>query len=877
MESLNLNPPSKDATILIVDDDPAAIDALRRILRRGGHTNVLGCSSAAASLELIALQRPTLVLLDLHMPVMDGFAVLSHIQREYLPEEAPTVLIVTASEDRASRLRALESGARDYLLKPYDPYEVLLRVRNLLAIQQQGRMLANVLDSTPVAMLAHDSAGHCTYINRSALNLLGYERTEAVIGQDVRAILHGQAQDRPAADETDPIHDISDSEMLCWRADGSALPVRYWSYPLSGERSTGESLVTLLDQREHHESERRARLANTVFESVGEALLITDAEANIVAVNRAYTKLTGWTMDEIIGQNPRFRRSGRHDSDFYQAMWRNLREVGGWQGELWNLRKDGECYLEEVKITTVTNTLGEIIHYVAACRDLTDVRRHTEELETARRQADDANLAKSRFVANMSHEIRTPLTAITGFAETLTEADQSPAEHDRAVNAIIRNSRYLMELVNNILDFSRIESGNLLIEQIETPFESWIREIAAFAIERARGKGLHFDLSVEAPWPRTLVTDPTRVKQILVNLLNNAFKFTEQGSVRLRVSLDAQRERIVFEVVDTGIGIEPHRLEELFEAFVQADASTMRRHGGSGLGLNIARTLARRLGGELSVRSLFGVGSQFTATLAIGPIAEADLERQPLQITSDQADEAQHLETRPWVQDVRIEGDILLADDHADNRDLISHILRQLGVRVFTAENGQQAFERAQGRDFDLILMDMQMPVLDGLNATRLLRMSGFEGPIVALTANTTLEDRQAALEAGCNDFLTKPIDQQRLRDTLGRYLSHRDRPRAPVPKWSAIQDMPGYEELRQRFLRELPGSLAAMRTARACGDLSTVATLSHQLKGVGSNFGLEEATRLAGIIETRARRGETEVLPSLFKLLEESCQQTSS
>jgi CheY-like chemotaxis protein/HPt (histidine-containing phosphotransfer) domain-containing protein len=480
-------------------------------------------------------------------------------------------------------------------------------------------------------------------------------------------------------------------------------------------------------------------------------------------------------------------------------------------------------------------------------------------------------------VANMSHEIRTPLTAITGFAETLTEADQSPADQDRAVNAIIRNSRYLMELVNNILDFSRIESGNWLIEQIETPFETWIREIAAFAIERARGKGLHFDLSVEAPWPRTLVTDPTRVKQILVNLLNNAFKFTERGSVRLRVSLDPQHERLVFEVVDTGIGIEPHRLEELFEAFVQADASTMRQHGGSGLGLNIARTLARRLGGELSVRSLFGVGSQFTATLAIGPIAEADLERQPLQITSDQADEAQHLETRPWVQDVRIEGDILLADDHADNRDLISHILRQLGVRVFTAENGQQAFERAQGRDFDLILMDMQMPVLDGLNATRLLRMSGFDGPIVALTANTTLEDRQAALEAGCNDFLTKPIDQQRLRDTLGRYLSHCDRPRAPVPKWSAIQDMPGYEELRQRFLRELPGSLAAMRAARACGDLSKVATLSHQLKGVGSNFGLEEAARLAGIIETRARRGETEVLPSLFKLLEESCQQTSS
>ncbi|ADC63423.1 response regulator [Allochromatium vinosum] len=758
MERLNLNPPSQDALILIVDDDPPAIDALRRILRRGRYTNVLGCSSAAASLDVIALQRPMLVLLDLHMPVMDGFAVLAHIQREYLPEEAPTVLILTASEDRASRLRALESGARDYLLKPYDPYEVLLRVRNLLAIQRQGRMLANVLDSTPFAMLAHDAAGHCTYINRSALNLLGYERTEAIIGQDVRAILHDHTSDSATPGETGP----SGSERWCRRADGTMLPVRYWSYPLSGERSTGESLVTLLDQSEHHESERRARLA-------------------------------------------------------------------------------------------------------------------AEKLETALRQADEANLAKSRFVANMSHEIRTPLTAITGFAETLTESDQPPEECERAVNAIIRNSRYLMELVNNILDFSRIESGKLLVEQIETPFETWIREIAAFAIERARGKGLHFDLSVEAPWPRTLVTDPTRAKQILVNLLNNAFKFTEQGSVRLHVVLDPEHERLVLEVTDTGIGIESHRQEELFEAFVQADASTMRQHGGSGLGLNIARTLARCLGGELSVRSVFGVGSRFTATLATGPIAKADLEHRPLHITSDQATETQPLEARTLVQDVRVEGDILLVDDHADNRDLLCHLLRQIGARVFTAENGQQGFERAQGRDFDLILMDMQMPVLDGLNATRLLRMSGFDGPIVALTANTTLEDRQAALEAGCNDFLTKPIDQRSLRETVVRYLSHSNRPRTPEPECPAIREIPGYEELSQRFRRELPGSLAAMRAARAGGDLSTVATLAHQLKGVGSSFGLAETTRLAGIIETRARCGETEVLPSLLNLLEESCQQSSN
>ena len=868
MERLNLNPSSKDATILIVDDDPAAIDALRRILHRGGYANVLGCSSAAASLELIALHRPLLVLLDLHMPVMDGFAVLSHIQREYLPEETPTVLIVTASEDRASRLRALESGARDYLIKPYDPYEVLLRVRNLLTIGQQGRMLANILDSTPVAMLAHDAAGHCTYINRSALNLLGHERTEAIIGQDVRVILHGHANDRPVPRETGPIRDTVGREMLCRHADGTALPVRYWSYPLSGDRSTGESLITLLDQREHQESEQRARLANTVFESVGEALLITDVDANIVAVNQAYTELTGWSMDEILGQNPRFRRSGRHDNDFYRELWRNLLEAGGWQGELWNLRKDGACYLEEVKITTVTNAQGEIIHYVAAFRDLTEVRRRTEELETARRQAEAANLAKSRFVANMSHEIRTPLTAIVGFAETLTETDQSPEEQLQAVNAIIRNGHYLLELVEDVLDFSKIEADRLLVEHVEMAVDAWLLDIAALATARANAKGLAFDLTVEPPWPAVIMTDPTRAKQILVNLLNNAFKFTERGSVRLRISLDRAREQLVCEVTDTGIGIEEHRLRDLFEAFVQADASTVRKHGGSGLGLNIARTLARRLGGDLTARSARGVGSQFKATIATGPVSEDDLRMEPLECLESSWPEPSPPDDAPTLA-----GDVLLVDDHSDNRDLIRHRLEQAGARVVTAENGQDAVERAQERPFDLILMDMQMPVMDGLDATRLLRLTGCEDPIVALTANATGEDRQAALEAGCNDYLTKPIDQRRLRDVLVRYLSASAR-KQPLESGEPLAfDTPHYQRLRARFLHGLPDSLSEIRQAHRQGDLAELAGLSHRLRGVAGHVGLAEATRLAGAIELRARQGDRDALAGLLDALEAACR----
>jgi PAS domain S-box-containing protein len=751
MESLNRHSPSKASTILIVDDDPAAIDALRRILRRNGYGTLIGCSRPEAALDLIAQHRPNLIMLDLHMPGMDGFDVLAHIQQNYLPEEAPITLVVTAADDRASRLRALESGARDYLLKPYDPYEVLLRVHNLLDIQLQGRMLGSLLDATPVAMLVGDADGRCTYINRSALNLLGYEHANTIIGQDIDRLLHHSRVDAsPLPSEAFPVFARPESkgETYCRCADGRALPVSYWSYPLSFKRATGETLLTLMDRRE--------------------------------------------------------------------------------------------------------------------------VRRHAEELEAARRNADVANQAKSRFVANMSHEIRTPLTAIAGFAETLTEPDQTPAKQTQAVNAIIRNSRYLMELVDDILDLSKIESGKLTTEQMETDFAPWIRGIADFAIERARAKELEFDLLVEAPWPRTFITDPTRAKQILVNLLSNAFKFTEQGSVRLRVRLDG--ERLVCEVIDTGTGIESPLLEEVFEAFVQADASTMREHGGSGLGLNIARTLSRRLGGDLSVRSVLGVGSQFTVTLATGPLSGVDLEHRPLHLTRDEPAEAPTVATPSLEPSVALHGDVLLVDDHADNRDLLTHLLHKAGVRVFTAENGQLAFQQAQHQDFDLILMDMQMPVLDGLNATRLLRMSGFDSPIIALTANTTPEDKQAALEAGCNDFLTKPIDHQRLHGILVRYLSHSDRPPCLESELPAIDAIPGYESLRDRFRHTLPESLAAMRAAQTRGDLSTLATLSHQLRGVGSSFGFEDITRLAERIETKARQGDAAGLAGQLDSLEELC-----
>lgn len=868
---------NRDEPILIVDDEPAAVAALRRILLRAGYTNLTGTSNPVAALELVERQRPSLLVLDLYMPGMDGFDVLAHIQALHACAEMPGVLVITAANDRSTRLRVLETGTGDYLIKPYDPDEVLLRVRNLLAFWTRRRLLSSFLDSTPAAMLAEDGAGRCTYINRSALDLLGYKDADAVVGRDVHALIHHSYGDgSPYSRAECPIHETRASgqaahcEEIIWKADGCALPVEYWAYPLIDGRDRGGTLVTFVDIRRRLESERHLRLSETVFARVDHALIITDAKANIVAVNPAYTRLTGWSQEEVIGLNPRFRQSGRHDKTFYREMWRTLLAEHRWEGELWNLRKDGNCYLEKFSITRVCDARGNTTHFVAAARDLTEARRRAQELELARLNADMSNAAKSRFVASMSHEIRTPLTAITGFAESLMDRNLSASDRAHAVDAIIRGGRHLGRLVDDILDFSKIEAGRVEVERVETPLVDLLRGVAMEGADLARTKGLDFSVTVQTPWPRTIRTDPTRARQILINLVSNAVKFTEQGAVRLHISLDREGALLVCAVEDSGIGIDEHRLSEVFESFTQADVSTARTHGGSGLGLTIARGLARLLGGDLSAQSTPGVGSCFTATLDTGPLSDALLEQTPpdLAVSGPATDES---DSAPLPT---LSGQVLLAEDNPDNRNLITYYLERAGARVSVVENGRDALELAQRTPFDLILMDMRMPIMDGLDATRLLRLSGFDGPIIALTANTTESDRTAALAAGCDDFLTKPIQRGRFHTVLVRYLLEcASAGAASDASAIPIADDARYRTLRKKFLDTLPGRLQAMQQAMTRHDLVALAALAHQLKGVAGSFGMPEATQVAGDIETRARAADNAGAADALHMLEVICR----
>ncbi|MBL0927596.1 MAG: CHASE domain-containing protein [Phycisphaerales bacterium] len=407
-------------------------------------------------------------------------------------------------------------------------------------------------------------------------------------------------------------------------------------------------------------------------------------------------------------------------------------------------------------------------------------RRMNGEAERARVAAEEASRSKSAFVANMSHEIRTPLTAIVGFADLLVGSG-SAAERVDAAWTIRRNVEHLLGIINDILDFSKIESGRMSVERVGCDPSALLAECEALLRRRAEEKGLAFVVERVWPLPARVRTDPLRFKQVAINLIGNAIKFTERGGVRAELSLAGGpgSARLRLAVRDTGIGMTEEQLGRLFSAFSQADESTTRRFGGTGLGLAISRELARMLGGDVTASSAPGRGSEFVAEFETG-----DLSGVPMLAgaPAGAGDEPGGAAEPAWpAVPARLSGRVLLVEDGADNQRLISTLLMRAGAEVEIAANGRLAVERlaacsAAGGGggeaaFDLILMDMQMPEMDGCTAAAELRRRGCATPIVALTANAMAEDRERGLASGCDDYLTKPVDRARLLEVCGRHL----------------------------------------------------------------------------------------------------------
>jgi signal transduction histidine kinase/ActR/RegA family two-component response regulator len=472
-------------------------------------------------------------------------------------------------------------------------------------------------------------------------------------------------------------------------------------------------------------------------------------------------------------------------------------------GEYRYRRPDGACGWLQIQVRPIEASSGE--RYVGIVEDVTDrvktnsrrkkaemrwkrarataaesaerLKQTVTELELARHRAEEAARAKSEFLANMSHEIRTPMTAILGYTDLMLDEVDAETQQGELLRTVKRNGNFLLEIINDILDLSKIEADKLILERVRCKPLEIAQDATSMMNLRVKERNLELQLTIQSPIPDSFDGDPTRLRQILVNLLSNAIKFTSHGRVELQLGYRPPADgsecgELTFAVKDSGIGMTSEQLGKLFRPFTQADSSTTRKFGGTGLGLTISRRLANMMEGDLTVASEYGVGSTFTLTI---PATSAQFVTE----TTRAAEEVTESPAKVTIDGAGVLAgrQVLVAEDGADNQKLIRFLLKKAGAEVFLVENGQLAVDyllhATQAGDLpDVVLMDMQMPVLDGYSATRRLRDLGFDRPIVALTAHAMGGDRDKCLDAGCTNYVTKPIDRQKFFGTICQVIS---------------------------------------------------------------------------------------------------------
>lgn len=528
------------------------------------------------------------------------------------------------------------------------------------------------------------------------------------------------------------------------------------------------------------ESENRFRMfVNSVQDY---AIFTLDPSGRITNWNDGAQRILGYHSSEVVGQNfsllylAKDRRDGVADRVLEKAQ-----STGRHEEEGWKIRSDGSRFWGNILVTPVLDNDRKLKGYMTIIRDITERKRNFEEVkkardaaEFARAAAEDANRAKTNFLANISHEIRTPLGVVLGYAELLENPHQTRSDRHHAVTIIKRNGEMLSRIINDILDLSKIEANQVDVERENFPLVPLLHDMHSMFHQAAHEKGIKFVLRLDGEIPETIYSDPTRLRQILLNVVGNAMKFTEHGRVAVAVSVGyaGNSEQLKFVVSDDGPGIANTELGRLFRPFEQADSTPTRKFGGTGLGLALSRKLARALGGDLFLtRSDPGLGSEFSLTIDPGPlenvrmISKLDLEH-----------EADVIPMETPVESAKLEGlNILVVEDFPDNQLLIARFLKMAGANVDIASNGLEALKKANGEShYDVVLMDIQMPELDGYQATKRLRTQGFDRPILALTAHALKEERDRCLEVGCDDHLTKPINRELLIDRVALYAGKR-------------------------------------------------------------------------------------------------------
>jgi len=959
--------------ILIVDDTPINLQILANMLMQHGYV-VRAAVNGVSAIKLVQVELPDLILLDIMMADMNGYEVCQHLKANQATQHIP-IIFISALNQLKDKMKAFEMGGVDYITKPFEIGEVLARVKTHLALraaeialekanQQLEEQVAvrtaalvesatryrTIFENSNDVIFMTTSEGDIIDINPVCVTIFGYSQAEMLTMKAADFYLTPQAYEQfnetlkkegtvrefeVKLKKKNGVFDALLSATLQIGTDGNvagfqgfvrditeqkqaeALQVKYHrtlEQQVEERTRALEESNRLLTQKiyEHTQTEEELRKLSQAVEQTTSAIMITDTNGVIEYVNPQFVSLTGYTATEAIGQMARLLQSGLTPIEIYEDLWQTITSGQGWHHELLNKRKDGSLYWTSNTISPIHNRSGDITHFVAIQEDITTRKNVEKELRQAKEEADTANRAKSTFLATMSHEIRTPMNIIMGMTSLLLDTKLTVEQQDFA-ETIQDSSEGLLTIINDILDFSKVESGRLELENEPLDLQVCLQDTLNLLASKANEKTLKLAYLIDEGTPTTIYGDITRLRQILLNLINNAIKFTEVGEVTVSVGsllINSATENqsptymLLFSVRDTGIGIPSDRLDKLFQPFSQVDASITRRYGGSGLGLVISQKLCEMMGGTISVESEVGVGTTFYFTMttqavlnetknylqdfypqlsgrrvlivdsnpislrllnhhvdtwgmeshqtdnpetawawieAQEPFEVAILEiglpkingvtlaqairqleetenRRPLplilimsqpeaeipQPLADQQAEFTIVLNKPIKPSNLFDGlmtiftgtptriqaqvtsrnvgfdrqmgkkfplSILLVEDNLTNQKLANLMLGRLGYQADIASNGFEAIDALKKQTYDVVFMDIQMPHMDGLEATRQIRQmwpTTVKPPhIIAMTANAMQGDQERCLQAGMDDYISKPIRVEALITAL--------------------------------------------------------------------------------------------------------------
>jgi PAS domain S-box-containing protein len=1039
--------------VLLIEDSTGDARLLREMF----------CKEKAGSFELthlvrlgeaeihLAKARADIILLDMGLP--DGHGIETLRRTQAMAPGVP-VIVLSGLDDEALAAQAMQEGAQDYLIKgqienralPRALRHAIERQRMLTETMTTSALQRAIFNSSNFSSIATDAKGIIQIFNVGAERMLGYapdevlnRLTPAELSDPRELILRAEALSIEFHTSIAPgfealvykasreIEDIY--ELTYIRKDGSRFPAMVSVTILRG--NDGGAIGYLLigtdnTARKQAEADKSALLRTIHLHSI---VSVADRAGRIIEVNDSFCAISGYSREELLGRTHQIVNSGTHSPAFWVEMWQNIANGKSWRGEICNRSKDGSLYWVDSIIAPFMGEDGRTTKFVSIRTDVTAAKLSEGRLREAILKAEQASLAKSEFLANMSHEIRTPMNAILGMTHLALRAGLD-SKQEGYLRKISDASHSLLNIINDILDFSKIEAGRLQLEDIPFSLAGLLNRVNDILASKAQQGNISLRLGVAEAVPGSLVGDPFRLEQILINLVSNAIKFSHEGkgTVTLAVTAEdvtANRGRINFSVRDTGIGMSPDQVSNLFQSFNQADSSFTRKYGGTGLGLAISKQLAELMGGTLSVESELGEGSTFCFS-AIFDVPHSEVPETVFSRPSDpppqrvlivdddesqvndlalilrangfntrqvpsgeealtvlaeasQAGEHFDLVLMDWrlpgisgletarrikeesalldfpavlmvsaydreeamgsgsaqafdgflikpvkeallmsqiamILNKRVEKtlgskspdesappeltgrQVLLVEDNQINRDLATELLNDLGIHVTIAVNGQEGVDRVNSGLFDLVLMDIQMPVMDGLTATKVIRNDNrFHSlPIIAMTAHAMSSDRKRSLDSGMNDHLTKPINPDTLTKALLKWMPHKPVQRAEenLPLTGSVKDDDYLPETlapfdiqavlrrtngKPRFVRKMMLSFrnqyahagTDLRQLIGEGKMEEAERFAHTLKGIARTLEAPELGDAAFAVENALRSGDVPYAEPLIERME--------